>query len=387
MFKYILISSLLYASLYAQSFEVFLKNSIKNSPYLKVSGINEKQEIQNANITNRYKNPSLTLGLSNFTQDIGDAKNGYTVGVTQPVEFFGVSDDKNQLALMQKQQAKNLAKLSLSEFVMELSSLYISYKDATKKVLLVKEELSILEKILSISKARFQNGTIAKVKYMQTQTDKLRVLNSLSDAKREQKQNYYKLLNFAGVVDEIDIDTNYVFKKNTTIKEPLKLSYEVSKLQTKSASLKLNSHKIEYVNISTEFERDADQDILRVSLEMPFSVFDTKNEERTIAKLESQKSKLLIQSMQNSLKIKLKELEYAIVSLDESQKSNAKLLKAQKELLLMYEKSYQIAKTDLIELQLIKNQMIQTKEKLNRIELLKEQNIVEYNYLSGDYYE
>ena len=327
MFKYILISSLLYASLYAQSFEVFLKNSIKNSPYLKVSGINEKQ------------------------------------------------------------QAKTLAKLSLSEFVRELSSLYISYKDATKKVLLVKEELSILEKILSISKARFQNGTIAKVKYMQTQTDKLRVLNSLSDAKQEQKQNYYKLLNFAGVVDEINIDANYVFKKNTTIKEPLKLSYEVSKLQTKSASLKLNSHKIEYVNISTEFEKDADQDILRVSLEMPLSVFDTKNEERTLAKLESQKSKLLIQSMQNSLKIKLKELEYAIVSLDESQKSNAKLLKAQKELLLMYEKSYKIAKTDLIELQLIKNQMIQTKEKLNRIELLKEQNIVEYNYLSGDYYE
>ena len=53
----------------------------------------------------------------------------------------------------------------------------------------------------------------------------------------------------------------------------------------------------------------------------------------------------------------------------------------------MYEDGYKIANINLVELQLIKNQMISTKEKLIEIQTQKEKNIIGYNYLTGAYNE
>ena len=69
------------------------------------------------------------------------------------------------------------------------------------------------------------------------------------------------------------------------------------------------------------------------------------------------------------------------------QKSTQALINAQQELLLMYEDGYKIANINLVELQLIKNQMIRTQEKLIDINRQKENNIIEYNYLTGAYNE
>ncbi len=53
----------------------------------------------------------------------------------------------------------------------------------------------------------------------------------------------------------------------------------------------------------------------------------------------------------------------------------------------MYEDGYKIANINLVELQLIKNHMIRTQEKLIDINTKKENNIIEYNYLTGAYNE
>ena len=85
--------------------------------------------------------------------------------------------------------------------------------------------------------------------------------------------------------------------------------------------------------------------------------------------------------------MKLKELSRSIESLSGLQLSTSELYKSQKELLIMYEDAYKIASIDLIELQVIKNQMIRTKEDAIEIELSKEQNIIQHNFLTGEYNE
>ncbi|MCD6191020.1 MAG: TolC family protein, partial [Sulfurimonas sp.] len=167
MFKNILLSTLLCSFLGAQDFETFLKNAIQNSPYLKANQLGIVQANENAKLITRYKNPTLALEASNFSPDIGDSEAGYRVALTQPIRLWGVSDAREDLATAQKSEAQSLVKLSRADFVRKLSLLYSKYKSTLSAESLAKEELLISKKITNITKARFENGTIAKVKYIQ----------------------------------------------------------------------------------------------------------------------------------------------------------------------------------------------------------------------------
>jgi len=152
----------------------------------------------------------------------------------------------------------------------------------------------------------------------------------------------------------------------------------------------LHSNRVEWIDLYGEFESEPDQSIARVGVDIPLAIFNTKSQERTIAKLQAKKSELISENINTTLSMKLKELSRSIESLSGLsglQLSTSELYKSQKELLLMYEDAYKIASIDLIELQVIKNQMIKTKEDAIEIELSKEQNIIQHNFLTGEYNE
>lgn len=375
--------------LQAENFELFLKNAIQNSPYLKANQLNIKQANEQSSITTRYKNPSLELEVSNFAVNNLGNKSGYRSTITQPIRLWGVSRDREVLASAQITQTKSFVELSQAKFVLQLSLFYSNYKNALKAESLAKQELNISTKILKISKARFENGTIARVKYIQAKVDMRRVKNFLNQMQVKKLSAYYRLISFSGSTKEINIENDYEFNLNgnNSVVNSAQLTYTKSKTASASALAELNSNKLEWIDVYGTFEKEPDQGIARVGVSIPLVVFNTKSQEKRIAQLEAKKSDLISKNTNNVLTLRLTNLSKSIVALIKLEKSTSKLLKDQEELLNMYEDGYKIASINLIELQLIKNQMIQTKAELINIDTQKEQSIIKHNFLTGEYNE
>jgi len=387
MFKNILLSTVLCATLSAQSFEIFLQNSIKNSPYLKANSLSIAQANERAGVTTRYENPILSIEASNFSSDVGRSEVGYRAAISQPIRLWGISANRKDFANTQTSEAKSLVTLNRANLVANLSLLYIDYKSSVNVERLAEEELLISQKISLISKEHYENGTIARVKYIQAKLDASRVENTLNERKAATITTYYALLGLAGANEEVDIETahKFVLSSNNSLENSAEIDYLKKQGLRASAEAELNANKLEWINLYGEFEQEPDQDIARVGVDIPLIFFNTKSEEKRIAKLQAKKLKLLTTNISNTRTMKLREIEKSLSVLDMLSRSTQILLASQQELLSMYEDAYKEASVNLIELQIIKNQMILTKEKAIIIKRQQEQKIVEHNLLTGEY--
>jgi len=387
--KILFLVSLFLGLLQAETFEEFLEDSLQKSPLLKTNILSLEQAEQKASLSMRYKNPTLSLEVSNFALDIGGEKAGYSAGISQPIRLWGVSKAREGLADAQTGEVAAGVKLNRASFVRKLSGLYAEYKRAIGSEKLATEELSIANKIAKISKSRFENGTIAKVKYIQAFLDTKRVQNFRAQQRLQKITAYYRMMGFCGLNETVDVDTTYNFTLAKQSENISNASIELSRARVKSAAAnaELNSNKLEWVSLFGSFEREPDQSIARVGVNLPLVIFNTKSQEQIIAKLEADKEKFVTQNLTQRIVFKLRELKNSIKTLEEVEQTSKELLLSQKELLAMYEEGYKIANIDLIELQTIKNQLIQTKANLLNITLAKELNIIEHNYLTGTYNE
>lgn len=385
--KRLLFIPLLVGTLQAQNFEQFLADSLQKSPLLKSNALSLEQAEEKASLTTRYKNPTLSLEASNFSSDIGDSDIGYRAAIAQPIRLWGVSGSREDLAQAQKEQTQASVKLSRANFVVQLSSLYAVYKRAILAESLAKEELFIAQKIANISKERYENGTIARVRSIQATLDVQRVKNFLAQAAVAKTTAYYRLMGFRGLNEKIEVDANYMFElsSNSDISANAQIEFSRATVKSASANAALNANKLEWINLNGEFEQEPNQSIARVSVDIPLVIFNTKSQEKEIAKLQASKAEFMTENLSQQVEFKLRELKNAVTTLKEVEKTSQELLASQKELLSMYEEGYKIANINLIELQTIKNQLIQTKENLLSTTLTKELNIIQYNFLTGTY--
>ena len=388
MMKYILLIPMFVVLLQAQDFETFLADSLQRSPLLQSDTLSLKQADENMQISTRYKNPTISLEVSSFNSDYGSSDVGYRASLSQPIRLWGISDAKENLAKAQKQETLSQVRVKHAVFIKQITSLYSQYKRAVDATALAKEELRIAKKIVNISQERFENGTIARVKYTQASLDFKRVKNFLAQMQAKKTTAYYRLMGYRGLNEDVDLDTSYEIKliQNNTI-ENVQLQLTQAQTAKAEARAELNSHKVKWIDLNGEFEQEPDQNIARVGVDIPLALFNTKTQERRIAKLEAKKSELISENLSQALLFKLRELEESIKTLEVIEQTSSQLLKSQEELLEVYEQSYKIANIDLIELQIIKNQLIETKENLLQVTLEKELNIIQHNFLTGAYNE
>jgi len=373
----------------AEDFDTFLQDAIKKSPYLKANSLNIDRAQEQASLTTRYKNPSLRLVTSNFSEDKKSDTLGYAVGLTQPLRLWGLSDAREGLANAQKGEASSFVQLNRANFVKRLSLLFVKYKKVQEDKKLAKLALNISKKIAAISKSRFKNGTITQAKYIQAKVDVKRGKNFLNKVDIISLESYYSLLGFSGISDEVALDSAYEFhlSANHSGINSASVAFTKSKQKRAEAQAELNSHKIEWVTAFGKFEKEPTQSIARIGVNIPLAVFNRKTQEKQIAKLQVKTSKLIAQNQINAITKSLKKLDISINALNVLEQSTQELLESQNELLLMYENGYKIANINLIELQMIKNQMIKTKAELINIQTKREQNIIEHNFLTGEYNE
>jgi cobalt-zinc-cadmium efflux system outer membrane protein len=115
--------------------------------------------------------------------------------------------------------------------------------------------------------------------------------------------------------------------------------------------------------------------------------FNDKSQEKSIAILQSNRSELLIQNEKSRLNMEITRLQREHQSLVKLNDKSKNILKTQLRLLTMYEDGYKIASISLLQLQDIKNKVIQTRRRLIEINTALNKNAIYTNYNQGNYNE
>jgi len=380
---------LLSTAVFAENFEQFLQKAIDQSPYLKAIAFGVDQAKEEGTLLTRYKNPSLALEYSRFEPELGDEDNGYRVNVSQPIRLWDVGNDKERLAIATVESANADFAQKRARFIRDISLFYTQYTQQKMLVNLGNEELRIAKKIYEISKARYDVGTISRGVMLQSKVAYEMIQIRNENLSLNAMQSYYDLLKQAGINEEIELDTTHEFE--ITLVEDNTLNPDILSLysdQDKAVSqVALNSNKIEWMRLFAEYENEPEQDIARIGVSLPLAFFNTKSQEKQIARLQADKSNLLIQNTNAQLDIENSRLQKQKQRLTRLENQNAKVLETEIELLKMFEEGYKIANINLLELQDIKNKVIETKERLINIKTALNQNAIHTNYLKGSYNE
>ncbi len=388
MIKQLLISTLLCTVMYAESFDEFLQEAIVKSPYLKSSALAVKQSKEDGQTLTRYANPTLEVEYSEFQPDIGDDDNGYRVNISQPVRLWSIGDDKKALAdtMIKAASASYIEQRAM--FIKNISFQFTLYSQQNMLLKLGNEELEIAKKIYEVSKARYESGTISRGLMLQSQVDYEMIQIKNESLSLRASQSYYNILRLAGINQEIDLSTNYVFniKQNLHVENP-SLNVLSTQQEQSLSEAKVNSNKIEWMNIFAEFENEPEQDIIRAGVNFPLAVFNTKSQERQIAKIQASRSRLLLDNETARLDIETIRLQKQRTSLEKQKVQNKQVLNTEIELLEMFQEGYKIANINLLQLQDIKNKVITTKRSLIQIKTALDQNAITTNFNQGSYNE
>ncbi len=378
---------LLNASLFAQNFDEFLDNALKNSPYLKASNLNIDQAKESGDALTRYANPTIELEAAKFSPNVGKSAMGYRALYSQPIRLWGVGEDKENLSFAIKEKALSLYALKKARFIQQISLLYVNYANKKKLLALGDQELSIAKNIYHISIERNKAGTISKGILLQAQVDYEMVQVRINTLALASQNSYYQLLKKAGINEEIDLDfsSSFGIEKKSDIYENPDLKLIQANQKKSLANAQVNSNKIEWVSIITDYQKKPTKNILRVGMSIPLAIFNTKSQEKRISDLQANQSDLLSQNKQTQLHMELLRLKKQRELLVELKKSNEKTLVTQINLLKMFEQGYKIASINLLQFQSIKNTLITTKINIINLNTALDNNAINLNYISGAY--
>ena len=378
---------LITASLFSQNFEQFLDSAIKNSPYLKASHLGVSQAKESGAAFTRYANPTLELELSNFRPDIGNAANGYRANYTQPIRLWGVGNAKDALSLAMNESASSLYVLKRANFTKDISLIFTNYVTQKKLLLLGAEELKIAKSIYNISQQRNNAGTISRGVLLQAQVDYEMVEVRIQALELTAQDAYYNLLKTAGISQEVELDFTHKFTLTREIKKENNpdLIYIKSNQKKSLAEAQVNSNSVEWISVFTEYQTKPGKDIFRAGATIPLAFFNTKSQEKQISKLEAKKSELISQKQNATLSIEILRLSNERELLKKLELQNERTLKTQIKLLKMLEDAYKIANVNLLQLQSIKNNVIQTKKNIINVNTALDKNAINSNYIIGVY--
>jgi cobalt-zinc-cadmium efflux system outer membrane protein len=389
MSKILVLSLLLIQLVNAQKFDDFLQKAVANSPLLQASSIQVDQAYSKGELLLRYKNPNIEMETSSFDTNLGESTQGYRVSVTQPLRLWGVSNDKKTYSNALVKSAKASRSLKKARFVRDMSLAYLNYIQSEKFLHLSQSEIALAKKIYEISRERFRQGTISRGKLLQAKVDYELAQSRYENLSIVKYKKYTFLLKQAGIDEEVVLDTDHEFTLHD--KQEYSLSPDQILLQSQShtamALSEVNDHKVEWINLFGEHESEPEQDIVRFGVRIPLAVFNTKSEEKRIAQLESKQNSLLFKVTQTRDNIERIRLQKEAQRLTKLKVHSNEILKTEKELLTMYEDGYKIANINLLELQNIKNQVIESQERLINIQTRIQSNIINQNYLEGSYNE
>lgn len=372
--------------LMADSFNTFLNTALKQSPYLKSSYLGQEQMSYEASIVTRYENPDLDFSYAKFNPNDGSSDTGYGVSISQPIRFWTLSQDKNQLSQKILKGRKNFYQMEKASFIKEISLLFTQYEFNAKLTQLTDESLNIAKDIYAISKERYSVGSISHADLLQTEVAFMELQVQSENVKLESLNSYYGLLKFAGVQEDVDLELNHTFevKESKSLLSNPELLAMKSQQEINLAKLKIDSNTFDSFNLTASYDKEPDQTVNRIGISIPFPIFNTKSQETKIALLESKKNDLLIENRNAQLKKELIQFYKQRDSLKKLLRDNEKVLTLKTKLLEMYLEKYKISQASILELQNVKDSVVQTKKELIQTKIALDQNAINLNFIQGN---
>ena len=372
-------------NLHAQTYEALLELAINNNAQLQITGNQQEEKSLEGTITTRLKNPTLEVGVADFSSRrlLRENEIGWSVGLSQSLLLPSVKADKKKLTQSQVELAKQNYQLEKSMFIYRFNLNYLAYKEALQKELLQTESLAISKKILAVTQGRFSAGSIAKTELLQAQIEQSEALSYAKVLSLETLQQKNTLLRFANLEKNTELDAEHTFVQNSTVSTHPLLVLTQKKEEVSLAKLAVASHNIESIELFSEIEAEPDQDIFRVGISLALPIFNQRSEEKQLAKIAISNQKLALALGKKLLALELAQLQKEIV-VQEVLKSNYEaLILEEEQLLTMYQEGYAIAKVNLLKLNMLKKKLLDNRECLLEVTLAIEKNIIKINYLQG----
>lgn len=365
---------------FAQGFEAFLQQALQNNTDLQTAKSHIAQTREQAKTLYRYDNPTLEGTLARY-----DKRDGYSLGIDQSIPLPSTRSNRQKVAKLLVKKAEANYQLQKARLIRALSRRYLDYKTKASYALLAEEESRLSHQIYMITKARFAAGTIprskllqAKIAYQKSQKEALR-------ANLERLQSRYDLLLEAGIYKDETIEANHTFRplsRHTSHPLLTLASLETALTRARAAT---QTQTVTAFGLKAEYEKEPDQDIVRVGVSLPLGIFNRKHEEKAIARLALANRNFTRQKLQARFALLRKKLSGELSVLEPLSRQNATLLEAQQKMLGLFEEGYKIANINLLELQNIKNSLIQTRKEQIDIQKALDLNTIKQNYLNGAY--
>lgn len=387
--KRVILGLFVVVNLHAIGYEELLQRAIQNNTTLQINKTKEQSIALEGQIKTRLANPNLEFEVADFSAKRVFRENqlGSRVGASQSLLLPSVKRDKEQLTEERMALSSQEVALQRSEFVYGFNLYYLAYSKATSKVFLAQEALGVSQKILEVSKERFQAGNVAKSEFLQAKIEEQGVKTTLKKLELNALQAKNDLLRFSNIASLLEVESQHHFMLSSSSSEHPLLKVTKQKSRVAEAGLKVASHTMDSFELFSEIEAEPDQDIFRVGVSIALPVFNRKSEEKQLAKIEQNNQKMALAFQKKALKVEINQRLEAIATQKELEAHYATLVEEEERLLALYQKGYKIAKVNLLKLNLLKKQLLESKEKLLEAKFSIEENNIKVNYLQGAYNE
>ncbi len=371
---------LLSLSLFAISFEEFRDKAMQKSFLLQKSQLQIQKNILQREKSLRKSNPEFEGNIAKY-----GLEDGFELTVKLPYRLDSFLHDLK--ASLQKNilVAKYQKALAKKEFVKGIETLYTKYIYQMRKTANIKQEISIQHRLLSIAKEKYRKGFGKKIDILKIESKLLTLSHSLYEQKQKAQKALYELYKFAALEYPIDGDKFLYSFDDFKLTKIDRLFIQQLDMQ-KSLSLaqsEVYRHNLQNIDLVLNYEKEPESEIVRAGISFAFPLFK-KEQERRIALLNAKEMEAKKEAVQKALEIYKSELQKRFVLLQNRAEALQKARTKLQNLLHLYEESYRIDRSSLLDLISAKDELIATQNAL--LKILYEVNIlvIEANYLKGN---
>ncbi|MCG3707032.1 TolC family protein [Aliarcobacter butzleri] len=374
----------------AEDFRYLLNKALESNSNLKSSEIEVELAKEKGSILTRFDNPTIDFNYSSYKlKEKRNKENGQGISVTQKIVPWYVANDKERLSEATIKNEVNKYNLDKQEFIKELSIRYTIYAKSKSFFYVINESHKIATKVYEISNERYKVGAISKAELLQSEIELMEIKKKKDELNLEVMNNYYDLIQFAGIEKNqyFDLDSTHKFivTNNTTLEKNPFINSEESKKDMLLAESKLNSNVIDSFDLTYSYSEEPDQIVNQIGISLPLPIFNSKSEESKIAKLTATKMNLLVNKEKQQAINEYEKLIKERILLNDLKTANENILNLQVDSLSMLIEKLKISQISILDIQNSKAKLIQTMTDIVNIDTALNQNAISINYITGEY--
>ena len=353
------------SSLPAKDFAQFEKEVLMTHPRLLADKLELKSAALEGERAMLYDNPSVEIETGRFDTKESGADVGWRLGLSQPFRLPTLGDELRDYAQSLEKVARATFTDRKSRFRHALRTHYLAWVKAAKTVALQTEALALCTKLRTIAYERYEAGAGTKVHAIQADLRCRRLADALQLQKIQAQEKKARLAAFAGL-DASDLTPKFLYDRSE-IPGQKSVTPAVDRLiaraNLQSTVAKTEDHLIKRFTITGEYEKEPDQKIARIALQLPIPLFNRNRQTYRLAMLASKKEALQAKYMAQKVAFRKASLIERFQSLASLLGRIDEAIERQRSLIALYEEGYKNARSGLLELIAAQEGLIDAKKR------------------------